>query len=70
MTELGLFGADEDQDKCVREKPGDYCMKSGKFVNKRLCNLVLLASGLHYEINILYCTIVLYSHKLWKSRKT
>ena len=34
MTELGLFGADEDQDKCVREKPGDYCMKSGNFVNK------------------------------------
>ena len=38
MTELGLFGADEDQDKCVREKPGDYCMKSGKFGNKWLCN--------------------------------
>ena len=30
MNKLGFFEPDEDQNKCLRVKPGDYCMKSGK----------------------------------------
>ena len=30
MTDAGFYAPDDDQNKCMHEDKGDYCMRSGK----------------------------------------